>query len=257
MIKVLENKELLVKAFDSFPVFHLFIKDARDHGNYDLYVDDIKNPKTYLMKVEPAVILHGDIPDDQDVIIDEVICKSCWIISPNEDWDNYLTHHFGEHIKSFPRMQFDESNLKIEELRKNIQPLPDSLIIVPINESHLKEGMIKEQITDKFFNYRDFMTYGFGFALLNQKGVIHGFALTNYPVLDQDEIEVSYRVGYDDFQTYRRRGIGTTLVCTFLVEAIKRGYKPLWDAANEISCHIAKKLGYVEKKKWTMFHRIN
>jgi len=118
--------------------------------------------------------------------------------------------------------------------------------------------MIRDQITSKFFLNVDFLQHGFGFALVNEQGVIHGYALTNYPIeCHSHEIEVSYRVGYDDYPFYRHKGIGTTLVCQFIIEALNRGYLPLWDAANEISSHIARKLGYLDYYQWNMHHIIN
>jgi len=256
MMKIDSHKEAYLHYFDHYPVFQLYISYAFKYRNYDLYVDDLIHPKTLIMYVDPAFILYGQTNHLLADSIKNIITKGSWIISPDESWDSYLTDLYKDHIQSFPRLLCDGKELNIEHLKSLQKPLPEELSIVPIEQKHLTEGMIKDQILDKFFQNIDFMSHGYGLALVNHQGVIHGYALTNYPIDNEKEIEVSYRVGYDDYQVYRNRGIGTTLVSRFLEETLHKGYIPIWDAANQISQHIAHKLGYEDHYHWFMHHII-
>ena len=255
MIKVEHQKKILDKLSD-YPVFHLFIKYAISEDKYDLYVDQKEDPKTIIMHVPPAFVLYGEVPMNHTDDVKNLMKKGSWIISPNVLWDTYLTQIYENNIQSHPRIQFDEQFLDIVHLNSLRKPLPEGLRLVNIDESNVNQWMIEGQITSRFFVNRPFLKHGFGLCLLDEKNEVQGFALTNYPVEEGNEIEVSYRIGYDDFEVYRKRGIGTTLVSMFLEMAIKKGYRPIWDAATDISAHIAKKLGYIEKKKWMMHHII-
>lgn len=251
---LIENKTDIIKKLDDYPVFKLFIKYAILEDNYDLYVDHLPNPELIIMHVPPAFIFYGKPKDSEKESIQSIVQKGAWIISPNQRWDEYLLKTFNQCIRSFERTSFDESFLDLSHLKSLGKPLPDGLKIVEIDEKYVNQWMIKSQITDKFFVSKPFLKYGFGLCLIDQNDVVQGFALTNYPLDGGDEIEVSYRIGYDDFQDYRRKGIGTTLVTMFLAMAINKGYKPIWDAATDVSAHIAKKIGYIEKRKWFMYH---
>lgn len=253
MIKIENQKENYRFLFNDYPVFHLFLEYAFDYTPYEIYINDLNHPTMGVLHVPPAYLFAG-MPDDHEKDqIRDVLPNGAWIVSPSRDYDQWLTQIYGSSIQSYPRVLFDESSLDIEDLKKHIHPLPEELSIVPIEEKHLLKGMIKEEILDRFFFNTSFLTCGFGLALVNREGIVHGFALTNYPIGHSKDIEVSYRVGYDSYTKYRKQGIGTTLVSHFLIDAINRGYHPIWDAANPISVHIAKKLGYVEKTHWMMF----
>lgn len=254
MKKIKPKKELLKRIFQNYPVFDLYAKHAIENLNCDLYVDDESNTETAILYAQPAYLLVGNPKLDLSLDIKEIIKSGGWIISPSKGWDELLISTFSDNLQSHPRILFDSSKIDIATLKANQKPLPEDLKIEPINSKHLEKGMIKEEIVDKFFINKNFLEHGFGFALVNSQGIVHGFSLTNYPVQTEDEVEVSYRVGYDSYQKYRNQGIGTTLASVFVEEAIKRGYDPVWDAANSVSSHIAKKLGYIEKTHWYMHH---
>lgn len=256
MINIQGHKENYLFLFKNYPVFHLFLEYAFNHTTYELYINDEKHPSMVMIHIPPAFVFAG-VPDERESIsIQTILPNGAWIVSPNESFDRWLIKTFCSRLQSHPRILFDGSFLKPEELNKHINAIPEELSIVPIEEKHLQKGMIKEEIIDRFFANVDFLEHGFGFALVNTEGVIHGFAVTNYPIGHTHDIEVSYRVGYDSYTKYRKQGIGTTLASLFLIDTIKRGYRPIWDAANPVSVHIAKKLGYVESYHWTMFHMI-
>jgi len=258
MIKVESHKERYSHYFNNYPVFHLFIEYAIRHVDYVIYVDDLDNSQTIIMYVPPAYIFYGKTEEKEIKSIQSIVQIGSWIVSPNQSWDVFLHTIFQDQLQAFPRLLFDGSQLSLSHLKELCAPLPPELKIVPIQKEHLQKEMIRDQIISKFFLNTDFLQCGFGFALVNDKGAVHGFALTNYPIEYRcNEIEVSYRVGYDDYPFYRHKGIGTTLVSQFIIEALRRGYHPIWDAANDISSHIARKLGYLDYYQWNMYHIIN
>lgn len=254
MIEIIDNQDKYLYLFDDYPVFELYLEHAINNMDYKIFVDNLENSQAALLFAAPAFLLVGNPNMINKDDLKSILKSGSWIISPSNSWDVFLVETFAKEIDSYPRVLFDESEidlLKLESLRK---PLPEELKIVPVEKKHLEKGMLKHEIIDKFFVNIDFLNAGFGLVLENAEGVVHGFAVTNYPVTTKDKIEVTYRVGYDTFDKYRNKGIGTTLVSLFIEDSIKRGLKPLWDAANQTSAHIALKLGYIEKKHWLMHH---
>jgi hypothetical protein len=140
----------------------------------------------------------------------------------------------------------------LETLKKE---LPSNLSIVKINESHLKEGIIYDDVISRFFRKRTFLKNGFGYALVDELNIPRGFCLTNFPKNDCD-VELYFRVGYDNDERYRHYGYGIQLCIYFIIYCINNGYHPIWDSANQISQHIANKLGFIEQDKWYMYKLI-
>lgn len=254
MIEQPFSPEKAKQVFSNYPVFSLYLRYAFQDLECRWFADKENDPATWVLFAPPGVFFHGDVPVDQSEEIRRIVPGGAWIISPNPAWDSFLTKLYGADMDSFPRLQFDASHLSLSTLRSYRVDLPDDLKIEPIEARHLTEGMIKEEIADRYFAKRPFSTHGFGLALTNAKGVVHGFALTNYPVDEDRDVELSFRVGYESFQKYRGRGIATMLAAMFVEMAMERGFSPQWDAANETSQHIARKLGYQDHYRWSMHH---
>ena len=49
---------------------------------------------------------------------------------------------------------------------------------------------------------------------------------------------------------YLRRGYATAVGATLILECLERGIEPSWNAANQISAHLAEKLGYVDPETY-------
>lgn len=253
MILVENHVEEYMKVFKDFPVFTNFIRFLfRDHTPR-IHVDQLEHPRCTLMYFYPIYFIAGDYENTEMNDLASEIGENAWIVTDSDGWKDVLEAHYKDQIKSYPRMLFDSRSLDLEKVLSYRKALPDDLRIVPIQEEHLKEGMIQHDVLRKFYLKSHFLDTGFGFALVNTKNEIHGFALTNFPITSND-VELYFRVGYDDFQKYRHQGIGTTLCTYFIEECLKRGYNPVWDAAHEVSAHIARKFGYTDKMKWYMYH---
>lgn len=252
MIKINTNEERYYKLFDNFDYFENFLKYAIRDTSPSIHVDSIANPKCVILYSKPAYFILSD-----SAILDENVFsaleKNSWIIPSSVKWKKQFESYYKDRIEVYPRVLFDSAKLNINHIISIRRPLPDGFRITPIREEHLKEGIIYQDVIRRFFTVSNFLEHGFGFALVDEEEVCQGFALTNHPVIGK-KIEVYFRVGYADDPQYRGKGFGTML-CSYLLEfCLNNGYDPVWDAANEISSHIAKKFGYSVKAKWDMFH---
>ena len=253
MIEIKDNLEKYYHLFKSYEVFQNFIKYATRDLAPQIFVENEKNPQCVVLYSNPAYFILGEPNEAYNIDVFSLFHKDSWIIASSNSWNQMINQHFKDHVITHPRMQFSSSSLKLNHIMSQRKNVPDGLSIVPIDQTHLKEGMIVDDVVSRFFAQNDFMKSGFGFALVDSKNEAQGFCLTNYPVVGT-EIELYFRVGYESSQEHRFKGLGTTLCTYFIEESIKRGYVPIWDSANDISTHIAMKLGFVAEKSWFMYH---
>ncbi len=253
MIKITDNKETYYKLFDDFKYFHTFLVYAINDLEPDIYVDDMDNPNCAVIATPPAFIIKGEPHENYIDDVLEMFYDNSHIIAESKDWYNYFDRKFAEGAIKNKRVLFDSNSLVLDEVLKLRVELPKGVRIEKIDSNHLETEIIKNDVINRFFTKSKFIDSGFGFALMDNEDVCHGFALSNFPIYGRD-IELYFRIGYDDNHIYRKKGIGTTL-CTYLIEyCLNKDYFPIWDAANEVSAHIAKKIGYKVLDEWVMYN---
>lgn len=253
MKEVKDNIEKFYHIFTTFEPFNNFLKYAiRDHRP-QIFVDDEETFNCAILYSKPAYFIIGEpsVENIEDVF--SLFHKDSWVIAQSEHWKQALEAYYKDHVVAHPRVLFNSNSLNMDHIIKQRQEIPSGLSIVPIEKKHIESGIIYDDVIRRFFTKSDFLESGFGFALVNQDGKCEGFSLTNYPVIGKD-IELYFRVGYDTYPDYRSKGLGTNLCTYFIEEALRRGYNPVWDSANDVSSHIAKKLGYIAEKEWFMYH---
>ena len=255
MIKINKEKNKdYQNLFLEFEYFRNYIKFAFNDADVDIYVDKENNPSVALMEHGPICFICGKATDENAGKIFNKLKKGSWVVPQNGQWSIMLEQKY-PNAEFYDRTLFDSSNLDLNHIMTMKKEPPKGFRIEPIKEKYLERGLIQGDVTRRFFPDDCFMEKGFGFALLDQFDNVHGFALTNFPYYD-NEVELYFRVGTEDYQNYRRLGMGTTLCVYFIEECFKRGLDPVWDSAHEVSANIAKKFGYIPRKKWKMYHLI-
>lgn len=237
--------------FQHFKVFTNFVEYVLIDVDYDMYVDNLENPKIGLIHSKPFYVIAGDASSDNVEDLLSIIESRGWLVPETNEWNDPIEKYL-KGVQGYERTLFDSSKLDIEVIKSYKRELPENLRIVPIEEKHIKVGLIEGDVTSRFFVKRDFMNHGFGFALVDENETVHGFSLTNFPY-SGNEIELYFRIGLEDYTLYRDKGIATILAAYLIEECLKRNITPTWDAAHEVSAHIAKKLGYIPIHTWKMY----
>lgn len=253
MIEITKDLNNYYHMFDFYPVFHNFLVYAIRDLSPKIFVDQVIRPNVVVLHSYPAYFILGE--PNQDIASDVISLfhEDSWIIADSLNWKNMFESMLGKHVVSHERTLFDSTNLSMDKILSYRKTLPAGLSIVPIDSKHLIDGMIADDVVSRFFTVSPFEKHGFGFALVDLHDNVHGFALSNYPVIGS-EVELYVRVGYEYDPMFRMKGIGTTLCSYFIEESLHRGLTPIWDAAHVQSAHMAKKLGYTEKMNWFMYH---
>ena len=114
--------------------------------------------------------------------------------------------------------------------------------IEPIDEyyySTVQNDAWSKDFTANYPDYETFQRLGFGFLVIETAtGTIAAGASSFSSSLDSIEIDIATN------PAYRKRGLATAISARMVLECIRRGKYPSWDAANMISVRIAEKIGY-------------
>lgn len=146
------------------------------------------------------------------------------------------------------RTKLPENGFDLEVLKENsgrILQFPEYKL-EPIDEVYYNKA--KEQdwsaaFTSNFKDWDEFRRKAFGFVITHNGEIISGMSC--YTVYSKGvEIEVATD------ERYRRKGLAKICAGAFLAECLSRGLVPHWDARNETSLAIAKKMGFEFKESY-------
>lgn len=168
--------------------------------------------------------------------------KFILMVPQDEIWAGLIEETYGEQAHAFTRYAFKkEKDIFDEEYLKHlVQKLPKEYSLVPIDEKRYKQCMAEEWSKDlcaQFASWKDYERSGIGFLVLDGEQPVCG--ASSYTIYSQGiEIEI------DTKEAYRRRGLATVCGAKLILECLKKGLYPSWDAANLYSVGLAEKLGY-------------
>lgn len=146
-------------------------------------------------------------------------------------------------IKKEPEV-FDVDQLKILA-----EGIGDEFELKLIDKAIYDQVMDHQWSRDLCAHYADYQKYqemGLGVAVLHKGEVVAG--ASSYTVYQGGiEIEIDTR------EDFRRKGLATACGAGLILECLKRGLYPSWDAHNRWSVALAEKLGYHFDKEYTAY----
>ena len=195
--------------------------------------------------------VSGDISFAEDIFAIAKDNKNVVFMPATDDWVKALLRldhrlEVSERCRtSPPDSGFDRAALA--KLRDRINEYSE-YELVPLDEKLYQQSLESEWSQAFVFNFKsceDYQNRGFGCAVTHGGRLI--CAASTYSVYSRGaEVEIA---AHPD---YRRQGLATIAGAAFILECVNRGLRPHWDAANEISLKIAKKLGFVFKEKYSV-----
>jgi GNAT superfamily N-acetyltransferase len=229
------NRLRLAEAFRHNPRVDYSIDCVIEGQMGRAYVDDPANPTAWRITVGPFWYFAGDANSPGGrALLAELPAYNLLMPSPPA-WAA-AKETFGERLVTFPRYSFDAGSLSEAHLsavldasphRDRVRRVDAALLAMPGNMVEFED----------FDSAEDFLARGVGYTLLEDDKPT-GAAYSS--LVCSRGIEVSLFVD----EPYRRRGIATAISAALLLECVRRGLRPNWDAANVESCALAEKLGY-------------
>jgi len=169
----------------------------------------------------------------------------------SEDWEGVIREiHDGKLIKRM-RYAFTSVKLDIVHLQQLRDRLPNRYRLERM-DLKLAQQLAAERsgfTTDHMLNFaspQDFIERGFGYCVLSGEEIVS--VATTFAVCHKGiEIQINTR------KKHRGIGLATAVAAQLLIHSMERNLDPNWDAANEISAGLAKKLGYTPQGTYPMY----
>lgn len=199
---------------------------------------------------DAAVAILGDfafyagIPSEELLKIREESCKRDYIIGvpQNNEWAELIEKCYGDKAKKVIRYAFKKESdiFDVVRLEQVVLNLSDEYELKMLEEQEYNMCKNNAWANDLVSQYKDYDTYkelGLGVVVLKDGELIAG--ASSYSTYKEGiEIEIDTR------EDYRRKGLAYVCGAKLILECLKKGLYPSWDAQNKWSVALAEKLGY-------------
>ena len=218
----------------------------------EAYVDDIINPKAAIIYVNCFAFAAGQV--DENLLqewYDQVVDGFSIITARDEAWNLAFERLFQPKCRRVQRyaIKKEKDVFDVAHLEKLVQGLDKAYSLKLIDETLYHECKKYDWSRDFVHGYQDYemyQKYGLGVvAFHNDEMVAGASSYSSY----QDGIEIEI----DTKEDYRRKGLATVCGAKLILECLKRGWYPSWDAQNTWSVSLAEKLGYQYSHTYTAY----
>ena len=171
--------------------------------------------------------------------------KGYLILSGSEAWLRLAEEH--RPARRATRYAFEEHpSWQVEQLTEYARSLPEGIALSPMDESLFAQCRRIPELCDlcsAFSDMKDFSAHGAGVLAVCGGHPVAGASAYAW---DSRGIEVEI----DTLPAYRRRGLATACGAALVLTCLEKGLRVHWDAANEISLRLAKRLGFGEPRPY-------
>lgn len=199
---------------------------------------------------DAAMAILGDFaffagnPSEELIRFKPKSCKRDFIIMVprNAMWADLIEKCYKDKAKKVIRyaIKKEADIFDVEKLKQAVASLPDGYELKVIQETEYNMCQENGWANDLVSQYKDYNTYkelGLGAVVLKDGELAAG--ASSYSTYDKGiEIEIDTRADH------RRKGLAYVCGAKLILECLKRGLYPSWDAQNKWSAALAEKLGY-------------
>lgn len=208
----------------------------------DIYVDNLNNPTSAMAILGDFCYFAGKINEELVMFKPDKLKNSIIMVPENTEWASVIEKCFGNKAERTTRyaMKKEKGVFNVEHLKSIAEGLPKEYEIKIIDEK-LYNACFKEQWSRDFVaqydTYEMYSEKGLGVAILKDGELIS--AASSYSGFkDGIEVEIATR------KDYRHKGLASICGAKLILECIKKGWYPSWDARIMWSVKMAEKLGY-------------
>lgn len=208
-----------------------------------LYADSAQNPKSAMAILGDFCFFAGE-PNTELVAYKPEWCRQDFIIMTafSAEWFALIEAAYGEKAKKVSRFSIKKETdvFDKEKLYALSEAVSDKFTLRMIDREifdFCKKHDWCRDFVSLYADYDEYQSLGLGFvALKNGEPVSGASSYSSY----RGGIEIEI----DTKEEYRRQGLATACGARLMLECLKRGLYPSWDAQNRWSVSLAEKLGY-------------
>ena len=176
--------------------------------------------------------------------------KDFLILTPqNEAWAKLIEQRTGVSRRMRYALRKDQHNFEPEKLQGIVDSLPQEYALHFIERDLYEKCLAEDWSHDLVSGYPDWDTFrrlGLG-VVVTKDGCIVSGASSYSSYRGGIEIEI------DTHPAHRRRGLARICGAALMLECLRRGRYPSWDAHNRASVALAQQLGYIFSHEYPVF----
>lgn len=252
---------MINKITDPQTVKHLFVRwqetciwSALQGIMGDIYAEDATQPDSAMVILGDFCFLAGKPNADLVAYKPESYEKNYIIMVPeNEEWSVLIEKHYkgGTERNSRFAIHKDKGQFDKEKLEQAASNIPEDYELRMIDNALYDACLAEEWSRDFVSNYKDYAMFeklGLGVLMIKKDtGEIVAGASSYSTYKSGIEIEIVTR------EDHRRCGLAYRCAAKLILECLKRGLYPSWDARTKISVALAEKLGYVYSHEYVAY----
>lgn len=220
------------------------------------YTDNLENPESaqiiiadlcfFAGKVKESLIKHK--PKDR-------ISTFIIMTAREEEWKKAIQDYYKENAKKVTRyaIKKEPDVFDQEKLQEIVDRGSKQFELKLIDEecyNQIKGMPWAVDWCSSFKSYSDYKSRGIGVVAIKDGKIVSG--ASSYTVYNGGiEIQI------DTEPTYRRKGLALACGARLILECLKKGIYPSWDAQNKGSVALAEKLGYHVDFEYDAFEIVN
>lgn len=241
MIYKLEDTQKVKSFFDNWQETLIWSCLQKVMGS--IYVDNLEQPLS-VMAILGDFCFFAGVANKELLLYKPKDYKKDFIIMipQNETWSNLIVDTLKDKAKMVTRyaIKKEQNVFDIKKLEQVVSSLPSEYSLQMIDEALFHQCKQEEWSADLVSQFKDYNMYqqlGLGVGIQKEGKLVAGASsYSRY----QDGIEIEI----DTKMEYRRKGLAYVCCAKLILECLKRGLYPSWDAQNKWSVALAEKLGY-------------
>lgn len=231
---------------------HTMIRSCLEDCMGYAYVDDLAQPRSAAIYVGDFCFFGGKVNTEliatkpQDYVGQGVL-----MVPPDADWEEGVKAFYG--ARAVPWIRYatkqDPSRFDRGKLAELAGGLPAGFELRPIDQGLYEEILAlpwARSLCGNFASYSQFAANALGVVILHRGELVSGASAYAF-FRGGIEVEIDTRVDY------RRRGLATVCGAALILECLKRGLYPNWDAHSKESLALAQKLGYALDREYPCY----
>lgn len=243
-----KEKYYLVEKLFSDERFHM-TKSVFQGIEGEIFVDDLDKISYACVLLKSFCFVNGTCNQEKANVFFEWLPNYARIINPGEEWEKYTKKYYKDICEVYKRYCMKKVNeFDKDSLISYINDLDNKYIIkkIDLDLYNKIQSIGKKSFCTNLGMTFEYEKNGIGYVCLENNDIV-GVVTSN--IIYDKEIEINIKVNPEK----RRQGIAKAISAKLILECLKLGCYPNWDAANDNSLNLAKQLGYEMNKPYNVY----
>lgn len=242
-----DNRASLRRLFDRYPCLHGSVAAVIEGGMGQVFADSREEPGVALAVLDFR-FLAGDPLHEHALQLFKLLQPGNVVIAPTPAWRHLVAATFPSGVTMYHREAFQAEQFDVDKLRGFRQALPSEFELRQVRLEEVKQfaADLDPALVYNFRSHEEFITRGVGLGILHQGRFVSG---ASSAAVGGGRLEIEIQT----HREFRRRGLARAVAAALVLYCLEHGLEPCWDAANEPSSALARRLGFHSSGKYEAY----